>query len=503
MAKLEDSIDIVIRGRNEYRDELQKAEQAQIQHQRQQSERAAGEQARARQLAGLQQQITETRLRAQGLSEEANTVRIKAEYAERIAAAKRANDAELADRLQTLQQLRIAEARRTTQQRQQAEQGGGFGGATEARVARVGKALGVAAGIAAAAELTAGLLGGINRAIESGDISGSISEAFASLPAIGAITRTGRELREIVTGERRELERINKLTEERTAEIEKQAEANKRNRELFATATGQIADLRQQVELGRLAAGAERERVEAAIEQRQQYEAITAELRKQGLLNEELERQAFVATRAVQNQRLQEALDAEEQQRRGMVEEVIAADREIADARLRASGKTLEADLAANRQRYDDAIAQARKADNVALQGRLEVLRGIKDQEIRDDAERDRREQRAAEVRDRQLARVKSREEEIRAVQDGIRDQLTRARQQATAAPENTANQDRFLTGVREASAAEDRAFVTGQQKQIQVLERQVAQGDEMIAELRGAAEAIRAATANIGGGIF
>ena len=256
------------------------------------------------------------------------------------------------------------------------------------------------------------------------------------------------------------------------------------------------------------------------------------------------------------------AAEAEEKKKAAAVKAVAGVDADLEQLALRRAGKTLEADLAANKTATEDRIARAKEAGNAELAERERVLGASREYDIkRQSAERD---QQAAEARraasanveadieqiqlaregrvydatlanirraaterinaaeragDAELAAVerrRQREQEIdaqaaerlRQREQALDDQskaadrdinsateeLQRAREaaQRAAAPENQANQDRFLTGVREDSASRDRVFVDGFAAQVKAAEKnleelkQVKQGiADMIAELR------------------
>lgn len=516
----------------------------------------------ARETARAETDIREAGLRRQGQALQADLLRIRVSFAERIRQARAADNAELASRLRTLSQIRQAEARDAAERAQEQARRVRTQAAASAFTAR----LGVVGAFAAGAELLSGATDTISAAIR-GDFEAA-AERLQQIPVFGSVARAANTLLGEFSGINAEIRQINALEEKRTAEIERRQELIEASR-AFET---QIDGLRQQVALQGLATDEERELARIAEQRRvTEQEIVAAAAARGGIGRENAEQEARALANAIQAQQVAEVRARIDEQRAERARAVAEVEAEITDLQLRGVGRVLDAELAANRRVFEERARQAQADGNDQLAQRLEALSRVRERQIRDEeaqrvAERAREvAQVEAEVEDLQLRRAgrvldaelaanrrsfadrirlaresnntqladtlarleAERAAELRLadarrqtqerrpgedfepagnpIRQGI-DDLTQAieqlRNRREAPPEVTLDSDRFLTGVRDQSQAQDRAITEGVDRQIAAAEAQIRILERLAASQTAVAAALQNGTPVLVGGI-
>ncbi|MEM8738952.1 MAG: hypothetical protein AAGG38_10820 [Planctomycetota bacterium] len=189
--------------------------------------------------------------------------------------------------------------------------------------------------------------------------------------------------------------------------------------------------------------------VDAADRRLEATRELNAELRKQQAAQSRAERLGMIQAldQAVKDQAAREA---------GLAREVEAA-------RLRFAGERHKAERLEIGRLYGERIRAAKTATEA------EHLERLKFMELEDNRRREIAQKRQEFVSSITQARRESIQDEI----DQLNEQITRSRQQIQPAAENTANTDRFLTGVRQQSLNSDRALLDAQKRQLKAVEDQ------------------------------
>lgn len=444
MGKYQDEVNLLISARNDARAEMQKAEAdikaaTQREQQRQRAQAQSAEQIRQ-----VNRRIRDAELQAQGRGHERELLRLRDHYADRIRAARQAGDAELAQRLRQLQRLEQAEMQSAQRRALSAQGAARVGGAGNARGAvasqstsgggflSVGestllKGLGAVAAVAGAADVARGLVDAVGHAM-AGEFDQAAAD-FRAMPVFGAIVGLGQSLREMVTGERKEIEEMQR----------KSAEMDARNRQYMQNRAAR--DAFREFGLGLQS--------EVAMADMDQFDQARL--------------QAALARR-----------DAEKQ---------IDEFRDKAGDQMRHEEWLMARRLAAQKERNTlDEIDRAEQAqrEKEEADAAKEVAR------IRMEA--------AREERDIRVQGIQNEIRQSRQNEQAIADRLGRFRdaERRSSAPENTASQDRYLTGVRDISTSNDRARVTEAQKQTKAIEAQLQEAKAATSALQDILDQLR-----------
>jgi len=509
--KYQDTVEILIEARNNARAELEREEARQKHLADAERQRAQASEQRARELADVERQISHQRLKSQGRTLDANLADIRNHYSDRIAAAKRANDAELADRLKTLRELREAEARSAAQARAQQAKNQRIQNASS----RFTSAIGTVAAFEAAARVGDAAIQGVTAAIK-GDLE-AVADSIRSAPVFGTFFGLGQSIREAFTGEQAE---IDALRERDRIAQEKIAQLNARNN-AYISARADGDRLRQELALLTAATAQDRERLQIT-QQRLEVEKRADELVRQAgnrsspvidelrvlalereriALDElakrqqDLERERLTKFRDVDAQieqieltrmgRVAEAerasiiqvytekveaakragdeeyaqrlivlgnlklAEAEERREEQLAQARINLERQILQVRLQNSGEHYLAEKHRIADLASDRIAQAKKLGQEDIAKQEEILANLKIQQVV--------EKENAEIRKQGLREsAGSIRDQIGELQDSLRNNQQQFDRQS--APIQNAETNRFLTGVREQTLSEDRA---------------------------------------------
>ncbi len=487
--KYQDEVELLITARNEARAELERADKEAQQQAREQARRADTEERQARQRAEVLAEIEQTALRRRGRVLQADLIQVRRHFAQRIAAAKEANDQELADRLVTLQKLREAEARSAEQRRRAASQQGRVAAARDNLLVGLGRV----AAVAGAADAARGLIEGVT-AVFRGEFE-KAGEAFRSTPVFGAIVGLGQSLRELFLGEQREIDRLRKQTAELQAAQQRREGELSANRQLEEV----IEQLQRQKVLGGDITELERERIQIAARRQQTEEQITKLLReRRNVGRAEAEREARDLADQIAQAELAKAREADAERERERLSQIRAVEDEAEILKLRRVGRVLDAELLAIQREFEARVEAANKAGDADLAKRLAVLRAEREAVARANEAQRREQERQQQAAERRQLRLQALDDQRRAADRDIADLTEQLRQARETARRQTATLPqadpgaRFLTGVRERTQASDRAAANEANRQIAALEKQLDEMRQIKADIASLVDAVR-----------
>jgi DNA repair exonuclease SbcCD ATPase subunit len=500
MAKYQDEVSILISARNEATAQLKAAEAEQLALARTQEQQAAAKAAQARELAQVETEIRDRVLRHTGQVLQADLEQNTAAYNARIRAAVNANQLELANRLATLREIREAEIRASDIQQKQNQQPDAKGLAN-----MLGRATAIAAAGRALRGLTEALIDARDADLSFGQSLELITNrTFKSIPLLGQFVQAGENIRELFTGERAELAKLNAEMAERNAQMDRNNQLIEQSRQAQQSALEAQRDLAQQRDL--LAARPEdRSRLQLVQQEADEIRQIEQRLAEQRLRDRKLGVQGesdaaqaiadeLVAAREVAQARLAE-FDREqakmaEQAQQARVQASADADAEILALRLSLHGDTLNAELTAIRQEFGNRIQAAREANQEELADRLAMLQSLREAEAQ-----------ANEARRQDLEQIDQQRDVIDDEIKALSEDLARARSRNTPSTLPVADQNRFLTGVREKTQEQDRANQSAEQQQIKAMDDQLKELKDMKEALAELVQTIQKSPVIIAGG--
>lgn len=506
MAKYRDTVETLISARNEVAGELQRAERQMKEQAARERQRSQEQERFAKERAQVEREIRVESLRQVGEHAQAETVQIRQAFADRIRAAREAGQMELATRLRVLAQLRQAEAQaaadRTRIREQEAVRQRQL--LTGVRTL-AGRAAGIGSVMFVASEIEQ-MAGAMAEAADKGD---SLTTAFLrNLPVAGRMVQTGESLSVTIAklseahprlingvlaispllgGAALAMRRYNLETLQAKRRTEEFTRAIEAQRDFLPS----LQEDRRAVELGEIEDEFERAREAQRQAHDRRLREINSQEREIGQAAADIARD-FANRRHAQEladidrraqaeadqsqeaaeQRAQAAQLAElrerevrEQAAEQHIRATQRAEDEITQLHLRQTGQRLEAELHAIRTAAAARIAAAEEAGNPELAQHERTLRDMREREAREHDRRRRQAEELGQQRDSMMEREKA-----------LSEQIARARSRNAAAPAPQADQDRFLTGVREMTQQQDRAVQAVAEKQLRALEKQLAE---------------------------
>lgn len=542
MAKYKDEVELVISARNETAAALRQAEQqareiAQQQAREQQrieadarsrveqaeQERLRRVKAAAQERVRVEEETQDLMLRAQGKNLEADLAITARSYNKRIRLALDANDLELADRIATLRDMKLAEERSATE-RAKTTQGIFEGGVVRSAVRST----------ASFGAMTLAL-GGVNSVAKA--LSGNIedaAEAVKRLPVIGTFARELETALNLVTGIRSETEAITRINAAQEEGQRLQASLFERRLKIAQDYTSELR--KQRAELAELsAAPGQRDAVRAGNEQRDLIASTQSRLADaERQLREAAQNntgnaadQARIAKIDQELNRLRTSVGLAVTRNTADVTEAIGLDSQFNDAvrLLEQERRTLEQNIALRREAVQQskqerdntrqlveneqqliaartAEAQRRHREEQIVKSRAEQQIAVERSAAQERLRNERLLQGIEQARNRtaqiqaneRLSRESARVEDLQR-----RIALVRG---LGAAPQNTADQNRFLTGVAERSATNDRSLQSRDDQIVSALEKQLLEAQKTVAALNQLLQQL-ASGPRVVGGVF
>ncbi|MEX2673392.1 MAG: hypothetical protein WD294_14930 [Phycisphaeraceae bacterium] len=487
MAKYTDQVETHITARNEAMGELRKAEAQMKDQAKREKQRQAEQEKMVRERVEVERQLRDSSLRAQGQHLEADLQQVRGQFSQRIAAARGANQNELAQRLEMLRNMREQEIRHASRtardtanarRRGMLAQAGGGRGAIEMLAGG-----GMVAGVTVLAQRMTTVVeraGELTDEFKQGEVSAGAmaGELATAIPFIGDIAKLSRTVRDEWSGAAQEVREL----ERNAADAEKRVEARGKllesiSKDRFALELAQANDFdRERLQLEerlqdrltaiRTAARASGDRKAASLARQA---AEDAHRQRMGDIDRQ-EREAAEAKR-------QAAVQADRQR----WEAVQGAEAEIEQLRLQQTGQAFEAELFAIRRAAQERIDAAREAGNEELAIRAQTLGRMREAEAV-----------AHQDRKRQLEELRQQAEIQQTRARAFADQIGRAGSRGGQASLPGMDSNRFLTGARQETERADRAVQQREQKQIEIAEKQLRKLNEAVVGINATAEELR-----------
>jgi len=460
MAKFADSVHVEIEARNErmlaqLRVTEQEVRAAALREQREQSR----QQAVARQLAGVEAEINDLRLRQNGQFLEADLAQARHHYDEQIAAAREHGDKLLANRLETLKKLQEAriESEADAGPVTRGMSGIGITGRGAVRLAAIYAVTRALRG------LTDGLIEARNAEMTWTETTGQLLQNFLNAMGLRDATKLALNIRELITQEQflamkaeARAQYLNVANDHVRTSIGLQRQL-RADIEMTATRDAERRDflsVKLQNELAILEA--ERKLSEATRESPGTKRADEA-ARELDLVKQ------LATARTAQFE--DESRDARLADFRARIDAVRSANDEIFEIEATREGRLLDIALQRIDREFEARLKAAREANNTELAERLEMLRKLRQQQETDeDNARHRRE-----VIEREREALSSHVDELNEKMRRVREAMQRER-----APLPSLDQNRFLTGQRQLTEQIDRAGANRAAEQVNLLKQAI-----------------------------